>query len=337
MFGFLKRKIGLSKDRKYKVGNKLFTIIDDTNSKAINYLLDITINKIIKWTKKEKIFSKFNHLKIILSSKDYQKGRTRYVKGKVIFPDIIMIYVDPIINIDIKDINDYKEKFNTKEYTAELKKVLIHETYHLIHYKKNKAFEKRYKIDESNLDLLSKREFETKSEEINLILIRLKDILKFFITRTWAEGISEFYEELYNGKLYFNAEEFNKLYKRSRNSINFFQDEFFKIRKVFKQSKDDDLKRQLIKLRNLISELTGLSSYTIGKHIFYSIKYLAPQMNDEEILKQDIKSVILLYEELMESNNYKPIISLYSNKGLFDYKESLMVIIIEFRKRFNLI
>ena len=90
-------------------------------------------------------------------------------------------------------------------------------------------------------------------------------------------------------------------------------------------------------INHLMKNLNDFTSYRLGRHIFFSLRYLSSEINNEYILKKDVKEIILIYEELMEANGYQPLVSLYSNKRFFDYKNMLMSIAVEFKIRMGLI
>jgi hypothetical protein len=147
--------------------------------------------------------------------------------------------------------------------------------------------------------------------------------MRFFIDETFAEGLATYCENYQKG-LVFSKEKFESLYRFSKALLNPVTR---KIDEYFAQINPTTDKRLSIEeietiYKNLIENF-HIASYDIGHHMVYSILYYDHKTSLEDIFKLKLFQFFRKYEGCMLANGKKPLISISSKEGYFDYNHTL--------------
>ncbi len=325
MFGLFGRK------KKYKVKGRIL-VVENKSKLSKEYIKKIT-SVLLELFKKEVLLFKFRRLHIVLydNAKD---GRA----GEAIEPDIIMINLSHLVDLIGGDVYSSLKK--------RLKEIIIHEAYHLLHHDMNSAlrlFETRCNtriIEElerllESIDKPFKNTLEIESRFAKISISSIRTGITALLKKIWIEGLAKFLEGLYNGRLIFDEHTFAQLYSKAKEDMQKIEKSFALIRNALPKvnpSNKATMDRLIQRIDTFVGCVAIYRSYYIGEHIFYAIRYLDPDIDDEQMIRLHIYKLILLYERLMLKHGYQPVISLYSGSGIFDYKRTIKFISLELKK-----
>ncbi len=318
----------------YIFGRRQLVIADDSD---ISVKEKERVKIIIKLLfSSNEILLKFNFLKVILyekfSPKDYRKiGHTLDISKQQLLSaeaegeDSIKLNLG-FLNFIFRDKSEYN--LTQKRLYDELLTILVHEAVHLLHQKFSNIHifieKRRAQIKEMMDKEQTKINFNSKQELYldNTFFLNNTYSVRLLVTqmlwKIYVEGIAVFFEELYVGNLNLDKDNFEVFYSNSKRHMQRAHNEFLaNFRNLLKGEK--------ISLISL-NEIANVLSYDVGKHIIFSIKFLDPKISDEELLRLSIYTLIRKYEQLMLKAERKPVISLYSKTGIFDYKTVLATI-----------
>ena len=157
------------------------------------------------------------------------------------------------------------------------------------------------------------------------LLYKLREVIEALILKIWAEGLARYYESVLSNKTFLlsKSETFADLYKKAYNNLNSFLENL----KYLTSNLAPDVvvdpirKKRFLENVNMMNNLVGRLYYDIGLHMVFTIE--STFHLEEKLLSIGLGEFIKLYEKACAQRSIQPLISLSSNKGLFDYKEML--------------
>ena len=207
-----------------------------------------------------------------------------------------------------------KNKFrNYAEFLNVYSELLELEIAHLYQFQKNESLITR-KMAGDKLNNIMRY---LKTFDKNSPLPTLRYVLFNQLARFQIEGTSRYCSLILN----------NRLYPNKRNVIKSYENcqKFFKFLQSLENSAD-----VLIKSPNKFDELLDeldIAVYDIGTHMTITIVYFSVMTNKkltiEEILEMKVFRFIIYYEQSAQFVGLKPIITLNSGNGYFDYNRAL--------------
>ncbi len=144
-------------------------------------------------------------------------------------------------------------------------------------------------------------------------LPNLRQLLHYFVWELQAEGIAQYAQFYAEGKIVFTENYFLKHYRDCR---------------IYAQNLNEallELPTRFNKLQVKLKIEAGVSGlrYSIGTHMVYSLLFLDQELTLTRIAKMNHFTFIKKYEACMEKRGLRPVVSLTSGAGDFDYKRSL--------------
>ena len=151
----------------------------------------------------------------------------------------------------------------------------------------------------------------------NTNLPNLRRLLFLFVLHLHTEGLATFIHNYAARNIQFSESSFLKYYQDARKAALNLDRQLF--REANKTNEPDAL--------DLAACFSG-PQYTIGMHMVYTLLYLAPEITSGKIAlgkiaKMNHFTFIKKYEACMLKRGLKPVVSLTSGAGDFDYKRSL--------------
>lgn len=337
--------LGFLRKKKYKVHGRTL-IIENKSRLSREYIEKIKAILLVFFETEELLF-KFRRIHILfwdsslfgINPEQIRKlmNENGLLSGEAAQPDTIKIDLSHLVFLETKmPFEKYKEHLLEKR----LKHIVIHEAYHLLHFKGNSAvdlFKRRYEPNiiaelEKILESIGKP-FESPLSES---LKRFRTGITSFLGKVWIEGMATFLEGLYNGRLVFDKDTFAQLYSKAESHMQRIGSSFALFKESLPKNINSQTKAAVNKciqaMEKLQSCMAVQGSYAIGEHIFYSIRYLDPGIDDEKIMGMHIYEIILTYEKLMLNHKHQPVISLYSGSGIFDYKGAIKFISVDLKR-----
>jgi hypothetical protein len=202
---------------------------------------------------------------------------------------------------------------------------LTHEAVHLIQYQKkiySKMLNSIKKIESHHV-----HNIEDDSDHLqNHWTIVRKLIMKFFYDLKF-EGEAEFYRRFGNSKFKYNKIYYYVQYILAYKQIEILHNKFYE-----HVTKISNMKQTGEGITNYHRYIFGPKvtdfAYQIGYHIIFTLSYANYKIKD--IHNMEISKLIKIYEKIMEQMAHKypkkniiPLISLNSEKGIFDYGKAI--------------
>ncbi|MBW3020180.1 hypothetical protein KY334_02710 [Candidatus Woesearchaeota archaeon] len=240
-----------------------------------------------------------------------QDGRSGYINKYDIREGKYRIH----INEDYLLLYSSQKKDTTKEIREfmyyELKRILEHEIVHLWHFRVNHVEE----IMEKNAHKLSNAIYKIKNQKLRSwkkIRIFLLELIQLIV----YEGAAK-YSEMFKKGVPLNEKSAKAVYKNSENLAKKLQNNF------------NEVYKPLIEGKNLIgAEIYWLKEdskdipYDLGMHIYHYILTFT-DYTFEELCELKYNKLIKLYEKTCDDQNIKPLVSLNSKKGVFDFSKNV--------------
>ncbi len=173
-------------------------------------------------------------------------------------------------------------------------RMIVHELTHLQQELISNYLQKRLTESKRLAEAISRQMvFKNKTD-----IPELRRWFRRYIELLPSEGIAKFSEKVVYGQINFSRSQFMEGYKKSEASMMSFPEDS----------------------PNYVKHLQT-SSYTVGLHMVYTILYLDHEMTLDLLAGMNPFQFIKKYEACMKAAGLKPIVSLTSGKGLFDYKK----------------
>ncbi len=247
--------------------------------------------------------------KLTFVATDFRKER---IVGQIRIKDLLkrksMVYINAYLQ------TEEAESYSAKEAEKIWRDTIIHELTHLLHESATKIFQK---LDSTNQKLRSslKRQDTSVNQQDH---VSLRIALFYFIRYVFAEGIAVCYEASRTENLLFAERVFESLYRHASNVMYFLE--------INIQLYSTEKKRTFLKEGFLwIEKELKREIYNIGTHLVYSILFIDHKMTLEKIIQMEPFEFIRKYEACMTSKGLKPVISVTSGQGTFDYKKTLQL------------
>ena len=233
-----------------------------------------------------------------------------------------------VIHLDAPSLQESHAKESNTSFTRYIVKALAHEASHLIREMISREITIKDLTQKRLSEHLAKSKKVDDHSQFSVILEVTRWWLHRFINDLHTEGFAEFntgqiatrfdYNETYQDSLY-------RISKRKLLEIEALRTSLFsKFEEIQNPEKykgrESDYFADLESLGKLVTNFTlkiRHNSYGIGEYMYYLINYHSKKEID--FVKIKVFKFIKKYEEIEISKNRKPIISLNSKQGYFDY------------------
>ncbi len=191
---------------------------------------------------------------------------------------------------------------------------LVHEITHILQaFSSNAVFKNIAAVKQ----LLAKsRELEKNVQGIGV----MRYVLRHFFQRIFIEGLAEYSEKFFTGKIFFSENTFNQLLYDANTNVEYFLPYLEKVQKSMMQKIDEET---FAKELNQFYESASIGVYGIGEHMVFSILFIDHSQTLPHLLTLELFDFVRLYEKCMEKKKSVPVISFTSGKGVFDYKREV--------------
>lgn len=294
----------------YKIDGRSIKIIDKTNLNKDTK--DSITEVILTICENSKIAKNFENITFILENKKFM-GRYNNSLDSFMGIDTKEVYSGKnIIHINGLYLKDKELSISPKDFKTyffqESSDVIPHELTHIWHYRFSNVFGV---IKKANLILSKKLQkilFYSSVDNLTELRGAFNSLFNFFCT----EGIATYCSYSENNLAPFEKRVFDKFYHDAMTVFQGFQSSIY----WKKHTKDKE------GIKKFIKDLS-VGKYMVGLHVIYAILYMDSETTIEKLSKMHPFKIIKEYEKHMAKSGYKPVISLTSGEGIFDYKNQL--------------
>ncbi|MEK6875802.1 MAG: hypothetical protein AABX63_00200 [Nanoarchaeota archaeon] len=314
-------------------------------------LLNFAKNALLSACKGNKIFSYFKQITFVFKDEYDQKeinmdlirafredhiGGGSHVSPHDIVKRLNRIYIalDSLI-ASVEDIHlsmwgivPISDRRFIREAYKQLYNSAVHEAAHLWHINKNIALNRLPKVIARLEKSVGKLNEELRkyggSERIASLLILLKGYVNAFTSNILLEGLALYFEKI--EKYSISKEHFDALHSVAKRTINetmiYLANAIATFRRVVSEHRAILRESDIITIRESYEPLRS-APYGVGIHMLYTLLYTEPTMNIEKIAGFNFAEFIVIYERCCAKLGIRPLVSLTSRRGIFDYKRVL--------------
>lgn len=223
------------------------------------------------------------------------------------------------INTNALDILLDISKLSPEETVPALKGTITHELAHIWNYRKSEYFRIQEEL-QKKLGVQVKKHIIPESTDLesvrNALLAFLQDLL--------IEGFAEFYTHAAADKIIpFIPQTFAEIYSAALEKAQELADSWNKF--IVKQTKCLKKGEKLpIGDLSILFHKFDTAAYGLGMYMYYTILYLTPGMQMDQVAKMNHLKFISAYETCMKDEGYAPlVITLNSGEGILDYNRMI--------------
>ena len=314
-------------------------------------LLDFAKNTLLSACKGNKIFSYFKQITFVFKDKYDQKEinmdlirafrADRTPAGSHVQPheiaekaNRIYIPLDSLIasiednHLSMRGIVPISDRRFIREAYKKLYISAVHEATHLWHISNNLALNRLPKViarlEKSAAILKEELRKYGGSERIASLFITIKFHVNAFTSNILLEGLATYIQGIEKYPISKNV--FDALHSSAESEIKtvmlYLEMVIQTFRRVIQEQKAIIRESYIITIREVYEPLRS-APYVIGVHMLYTILYTEPTMNIEKIAGFSFAEFIVIYERCCAKLDIRPLVSLTSRRGFFDYKSVL--------------